>query len=222
MSHRCCDDTELAALGGLPPHDPRRREAADCPRCGSLLAALDAFLAGDDGLPGDEVQRAQERLSQFVTGRLAPAARRRSGGAAGRMTPWQRWGLGAALAAAAVLVLTLVFEVPLGPSGPSGTVRGGGTNPAAIGDLTISELRGEPGGYELHWPRVDGADQYDVIVISAALDTLAVLGPLAEPRVVVPGELLADGGRDGAFCRVRALAAGTAIAASELRTLPPR
>lgn len=220
MSHRCCDGNELAALGALPPDDPRRREAAACPRCGSLLAALDTFLAGDDGLPADEVQRAGARLSEFVTGQLAPAARKRSGGTAGRLAPWQRWGAGAALAAAAVLVLTLVVDVPLGPNGPSGTVRGGGAIPAVIDGVSIAERSGARTGFDLRWPRVDGAEQYEIIVFSAALDTLAVLGPFDQPAAEVPDGLLAAG--DGAFCRVRALAEGAAIAASGLQALTAR
>ena len=220
MAHRCCDDNQLAALGALPPDDPRRREAAACPRCGSLLAALDAFLAGDDSLPGDDVRRADAQLTEFVTGRLAPAARGRAGGASARIAPWQRWGLGAGLAAAAALVLMLVIDAPTGPSGPSGTVRGGGTNPAVIGEVTVAEGGGALAGVELRWPPVDGAALYEVIVFSAALDTLAVLGPLDEPTAEVPGALLAAG--DGAFCRVRALAAGAAIAVSGLQALTAR
>ena len=221
MSHRCCDDNELAALGGLPPDDPRRREAAACPRCGSLLAALDAFLAGDDELPGDEARRAEGRLTEFVTGQLAPEVRRRSGGATGQRAPWQRWGAGAALAAAAALVLMLVIDVPLGPTGPtrpSGTVRGGGANPAVIGGITVAVRSGEPAGFDLGWTAVAGAGHYEVIVFSAALDTLAVLGPADEPNVLVPEGLLAD----GAFCRVRALSDGAAIAVSGLHALPKR
>ena len=220
MAHRCCDDNQLAALGALPPDDPRRREAAACPRCGSLLAALDAFLAGDDSLPGDDVRRADAQLTEFVTGRLAPAARGRAGGASARIAPWQRWGLGAGLAAAAVLVFMLVTDLPLEPRGPSGAVRGGGTNPAVIVEVTVTARDGEQGDLGLNWAPVAGAEQYEVVVFSAALDTLVVLGPLDEPAVVVPGGLLSPD--DDVFCRVRALAAGVAIAASGLQALAAR
>ncbi len=220
MAHRCCNDNELAAIGALPPDDPRRRETAACPRCGSLLAALDAFLAGDDSLPADEVRRADAQLTAFVTGRLAPTARRRSGGASARIAPWQRWGLGAGLAAAAVLVFMLVTDLPLEPRGPSGTVRGGGTNPAVIDEVIVTSRDGESGGLDVRWAPVAGAEQYEVIVFSSALDTLAVLGPLGAAAVAVPGGLLADS--NDAFCRVRALAAGAAIATSGLQALTVR
>lgn len=219
MAHRCCDDNQLAALGSLPPNDPRRLESAACPRCGSLLAALDAFLAGDDSLPGQEVERAEDRMTAFVTGRLAPMARRRSRGASSRQASWQRWGAGAALAAAAALALMLMMDVPPGPDGPSGTVRGGGRDAAVIAEVIVAARSNDAGGFDLSWPGVDGAEHYEVIVIGAALDTLAVLGPLGEPAVAIPGELAPA---DGAFCRVRALAAGTAIAVSGLQALAAR
>ena len=65
MEHRCLEPADLAALLDAPPDDPRRAQAAACPRCDSLLRAAAAFLAGDDTLPADERARAERQLAEI-------------------------------------------------------------------------------------------------------------------------------------------------------------
>lgn len=236
MNHRCIEPLELAALLALPPDDPRRLEAADCPRCESLLRELAAFLDGDAALPEAEQIRAERHLAGVLaealaarTGRLAGAAAR-----AGHSRPVRRsrrgqgwsWGLG--LAAAAAGVVFLVGRGPVAPTGPSGVLRGGAATAPATGGLTVTVTAGaRDGQLLLAWPAVAGADRYLVELFSAALDTLAVYGPLSEPALTVDApwlrrDAVGPGAPAGVLCRVRALGGDGELAASRLAglTLP--
>ncbi len=214
MSHRCLDADQLAAVGALPPDHPQRREAGGCPRCGSLLDAMAAFMAGNDELTSSETGQAERRLSAFVRDRLAanPAGRRRA--AFG-----MRWGWGAGLATAAT-VLLLLWQLPERTAGPSGTVRGG-SSPATgiIGDAAVTAVSG---GLRLEWTAAAAADHYDVILFTAELDTAGTLGALPGPGVTVPDSLLDPDGAAGAMVRIRALGGGKVVAESRLQDLPRR
>jgi hypothetical protein len=231
MSHRCFDEDELAAICDLPPENPRRREAAACPRCDSLLRAMSAFLAEDDVLPVAERRRAERRLSAFIGERLVMHA---GGGAAEpprlagertgeshrpRTIPW--WRLGAALGAAAAVVLLFIVQMPSGPTGPTGTLRGVSppAAPAVVGEVAIrAAAEGAPGSLRLSWPPVPEADRYRVLLFTATLDTLGIVGPVTEPTAVVEADLLGQAG-GAPFYRIQALSGGLAVATSRLRRL---
>jgi hypothetical protein len=233
MSHCCFDDDELAVICSLPPDDPRRGEACACPRCDSLLTAMSAFLAEDEGLPAAERRRADRRLSAFISERLvAHAGPGRAGrpalaggrtGESRRSRTMPRWRLGAGLAAAAAAVLLIITQMPPGPTDPSGTLRGGSSpaGAAIVGEVVVSAAKdGPPGSLRLSWPPVPEADRYLVLVFTATLDTIGIIGPVAEPTAMVESGLLGQVGADGAFCRIQALSGGLAIGASRLQRLP--
>jgi hypothetical protein len=225
MSHRCLEEQELAALLDRPLDDAVRREADACARCASLLAAMSAFLAGDRNIPRVEVDWADLRLSAFVASRLTvvaagrPPRRVRVAGFLERpLWPW-----GAGVAAVAALLVLIIGQVPGTSTAPSGTLRGGTSAPDSlfVGEIVLTAAgEGSPDGLRLDWPPVPRADHYQVILFTAALDTVGVLGPVAEPTVTVSGPLLKLGGPEGVLCRVRALADGVPVAASRLKKLP--
>lgn len=202
MKHRCLDLEDLAALALLPRDDARRREAAACPRCDSLMAAAEAFLAGDAAIPEVELAEAGRRL-----GAAAPTFARRPS----RSVRTRIRRAGAVIAAVAAVVAAVVVFLPAERPAPSGTVRGGGhvTGPAALGPVTVAAVPSDPAGRRLDWPPVAEADRYDVVLFSADLDTVAVVAAPDGPPVTVTSA-------GAAFARVRALAGGAPTAESPL------
>lgn len=234
MDHRCAEPMELAALLALPAGDPRRLEAAGCPRCDSLLRELAAFLDGDAALPDAEKIHAERHLAGVLAGAMAVATKRSTGAASsvagrrslGRSRPRQGWGWGLGLATATVAgVLFFVAREPLVPTGPSGVLRGGSRAASRSGELTVTVTAGERDGQALlAWPAVAGADRYLVELFSTELDTLAVYGPMSEPALVVDAVRLRDNGAGpgaaaSVLCRVRALGRDGELAVSRLTDL---
>jgi hypothetical protein len=234
MDHRCVEPMELAALLALPTDDPRRLEAAGCPRCDSLLRELAAFLDGDAALPDVEKIHAERHLAGVLAGAMAVPTKRSAGAVSsvagrrslGRSRPRQGWGWGLGLAAAtAAGVMFLLAREPLAPTGPSGVLRGGSRVVSGAGELTVTATAGRSDGHVLlTWPAVAGADRYLVELFSTELDTLAVYGPLSEPALVVDAvRLRAAGAGPGAaatvLCRVRALGRDGELAVSRLAGL---
>jgi hypothetical protein len=241
MNHRCVEPMELAELLALPADDPRRREAAACPRCDSLLLEMAAFLAGDEGPQDAGKARAERRLAAVLAGAMAARSEPSTGAAmsarmsapmsaaraptAHRSRRGRGWGWGLGLAASAAAVMFFVAREPLAPAGPSGVLRGGAPSVPAAGDLTITVAAGDrEGRLLLSWPAVAGADHYVVEMFSAQLDTLASFGPLSEPRVAIDAALLRDvkdsqGSPARVLCRVRALGGAGQVAASRLADL---
>jgi len=236
MNHRCLEPMELAALLALPTDDPRRREAAACPRCDSLLLEMTAFLEGDEGPPDAGRAHAERRLAAVLAGAMAARSEPSTGAAmsavraptAHRSRRGRGWGWGLGLAASAAVVTFLVAREPLAPAGPSGVLRGGAPAASVAAVLNVTVTAGDrEGQWRLSWPAVAGADRYLVELFSADLDTLAVYGPLPEPEVAVEAALLWNDGDGrqvpaGVLCRVRALGAAGQVAVSRLAglTLP--
>lgn len=237
MNHRCAEPMELAALYGLPDDDPRRREAAACPRCDSLLRAMAAFSAGNPDLPADECLAAETRLAGALAAALAeaprpvardadvrqgPAASRRTDGRDRLRRSWT-WGLG--LAAAAAGVMLVVSREPMAPAGPSGVLRGGAPAEHVEPVLPVTASTGPgPDRISLSWPAVDGAESYRLELFNSELDTLAVFEALTSPEVTVDASLLTGPGKAGAdaadiLCRVRVQRAGGQAAAAPLTVL---
>jgi hypothetical protein len=237
MDHRCVEPMELAALLALPTDDPRRLEAAGCPRCDSLLRELAAFLDGDAALPELEKIRAERHLAGVLAGAMAVPTGRAAGAVSsvsgrrslGRSRRGRGWGWGPGLAAAtAAGVLFILVREPLAPTGPSGVLRGGSRTASEAGELTVTVTAGRSDGTVLlTWPAVAGADRYLVELFSAELDTLALYGPLSEPALEVDAARLrhdgaGPGAAAGVLCRVRALGRDGGLAVSRLAglTLP--
>lgn len=228
MSHRCCEPGELAALVALPADDPRRLEAAGCPRCDSLLRAMDTFLEGDRSIPADEMTRAQLAMAATVAAQAARVADRRghrqvrrAAGSRGDRRALPRWGWGLGLAAAVALVVVLGAPGVLRPTGPSGVLRGG-AGPRVL-DLAVSWAPADGAGQvRLAWPEVPGAVRYDVELYSAALDTLGAYTTAGGPSVLVDAADFGPNGPAGVLCRIRAVGTAGPVGSSRLAPLPAR
>jgi hypothetical protein len=222
MSHRCTQPIELAALVALRADDPRRLEAMACPRCDSLLRAMDTFLEGDASVPPEELAQAKDALASALAAQhvRAPGQRVRRTERADRHN-LPRWGWGLGLAAAVAMVVYLGAPDQLRPARPSGTLRGGATAPAL--DLPLSWASADDTGQlRLTWPAVTGATRYEVELYSAALDTIGAFTSVAGPSLTIDTAAFGPDGPAGALCRIRAYGAAGPAGASRLVPLPAR
>jgi len=229
VSHRCQPAETLAELLARPVADPRRAEAEACPRCGALLAALRAFHEGDPGAPAAEADEADRVLAALLATQGAVAARRdgrRAGVARAAPGPWapRPRRLLAAVSALAAVVVVAFLAREAGDPGSVGDRLRGGADPAANGaraTIVLAPSRSAPGGgLVLDWTPVAGADRYVVELFTAALDTVAVLGPVSTARIEVPAGIVVSPLSPGELlAKVRALANGRQVGASPLQRL---
>jgi len=211
MSHRCLDGEDLAALLDLAPDDALRASAEACPRCGSLLAAMDSFIRGDEAPGGDE-EDAMRRLDAFVGSELTRTGRRRR---TGRLTGPRRILLAAMPAVAAAVLVIFLSTGDEGPVDPGGQLRAGSPETAAV---TLLPAQDGDGSIELRWQPFASAGQYRVELFTVALDTLLV-ARTDDTRFSVPAGVLADArASEGFLYRVRALADGRPVASSRIET----
>lgn len=222
MSHRCAQPIELAALVALRADDPRRLEAMACPRCDSLLRAMDTFLEGDASVPPGELAQAKDALASALAAQhvRTPGLRgRRADQSSRHILP--RWGWGLGLAAAVAMVVFLVAPDQLRPVRASGTLRGGATAPAL--DLPLAWAEADDSGQlRLTWPAVAGASRYEIELYSAALDTIGAFTAAAGPSLAIDPAAFGPDGPAGALCRIRAYGAEGPAGASRLVPLPAR
>lgn len=233
MSHRCQPAETLAELLARPAGDPRRVEAEACPRCGALLAALRTFHGGDPRVPAAEADEADRVLAALLAAQGSVAARRDgrrttvARAASGLWAPRPRRLLAAVSALAAVVVVAFLAR-EAGDPGSVGARLRGGADPAANGaraTIALAPPSSAPGGgLVLDWTPVAGADRYVVELFTAALDTVAVLGPVSSARIEVPAGIVDSPRAPGELlAKVRALANGRQVGASPLQRLegPP-
>jgi hypothetical protein len=221
----CPTEAELAEALGLAADDPRHVHLDGCPRCRARLAEYRAFLAAPAGVPGDDATDAERRLLAFIVREIAPvasAAPPAIPSPLARLRAW--WGSPAAapaLALAAVAVvaggvaLVALTRGPLGRSAPD-VLRGESAEALA----PLSTVPGTDGALVLRWAALSGADAYELALHSGDLVEVARIGPLTgTSHALAPGALAGVARGDTLLWRVRALAAGAALAESEVGTL---
>src|SRR5688572_33246965 len=69
----CIPIEEMGVVATLPVDDPRRKHAAACPRCSTLMFAYDAFVRADDVAEADP-HAAELRLEQFIAANVVAAS----------------------------------------------------------------------------------------------------------------------------------------------------
>jgi hypothetical protein len=172
--NECIPVEQLGALKQLPADDPRRRHAASCPRCSSLLFAYQEFI-GAGVVEEANPTAADLHLARFIETHVESAPPERVSGAPrpGRGRWFDFTFMRVAVAAAAVVLVAVVFvrwqpweSKPIVYRGESAAqFTGLGAKAAADGVV------------DLRWDAVKGADAYRVTVLARDLSEITRLAP---------------------------------------------
>jgi hypothetical protein len=214
--NECIPVEELGVLARLAEDDPRRRHAALCPRCSSLLFAYEEFVRAGE-VDGSQVASAEERLSRFISERVErgePAHATRVSGAprSGRGRGFQ-FSLWRTAAVAATVVMGAAAVVHWWPRAPHEVVYRG-EEVAQLSGLASSRDSG--GAIELRWDPVAGADSYRVTLLAEDLAEITRLDPTPSPSLRFD-PASAAGAR---YWQVTALVEGGELLSSDPQRLP--
>jgi hypothetical protein len=211
--NECIPVEQLGTLKQLSDDDPRRRHAASCPRCSSLLFAYEAFIHSDAAEGADPVA-AEMQLERFIATNVEQKEPEQVSGtprpSRGR---WFDFSLVrvAAVAAAVILVAVLVWQ----PWQSKSIVYRGEQKVQFSG---LSATRAADGSVDLRWDAVKNADAYRVTILAQDLGEITRL----ESGGVLSAHLAS--GMSGApapyYWQVTALADGAEILTSDPQRLP--
>ena len=220
------DCVAVDVLAEVDPNadDTRWRHVSDCARCHSLWLEFRSFVSAQPEPPEARSAEAMRHLSAVLEREIggAPAPR-----AARESSWWQRLGLSriqralwVPTAAVAIVALVLVMRSD-DPPGQSGVTRGGNgdamraaaTLQAGTSSFPVPHVRFE-------WQPVEGADGYELQILSAEHDELWKRTTTDAFHVVAVDSLPVA--RDVVLWRVRALRFGDTIATSTTRALDLR
>ena len=227
MNPDCIAPEDLDELLALPDHDPQRRHAASCPRCGALLEEYRLYLAAEPP-PELDLDRLERRLAERMAGIATPAATREppparpipADGFLRRLFhPAMRpaWALGVAS-----LILVGILVIPNLLERTEVVLRGEG---GGVEVPTVLEATLGPERLALRWRAVATADEYRVRFESpqdlremasrtVGRDTMLELARTGLPFQLVPGDTM--------VVRVEALSGGDVIAISPARAIVTR
>ena len=185
----CIPIEEMGVVATLPVDDPRRKHAAACPRCSTLLFAYDAFVRADDVADADP-HAAELRLEQFIAANVVAAseAARVSGGPRperGRHVGFFAWRN---VLVAAAVVIGAVALLRWQPWVEPETVYRGEASAQFSGLVAVA---GNDGTIELRWDPVSGADSYRVAILAQDLTEITRVGATEavlrfDPRALNP------------------------------------
>ena len=153
------DVARIAEIAGLPPDHPDRRHSETCPRCRSLVASYQLFMAAE-AVPGSGSERVEPVLDARIregAARWIPAPAPKS--ALARVPFWSVLRRPALALAAAVAVVAAAFLwTSRGPDAP--VLR---EEAAPHDGIVLSQARVDAqGGIYLSWSALPAADHYQV------------------------------------------------------------
>lgn len=213
--NECIPVEQLGTLKQLSADDARRRHAAACPRCSSLLFAYEEFIHA--GVAADaKPEAAEAQLARFIATHVEDGRPERVSGSPrrgrGRWFDLSYLRLAGAVAAIALVAVVLTRWQPweskqiVYRGEPAAQFTGLGAAMAADGTV------------ELHWDAVKNADAYRVTILARDLNEVTRLAPssaLSAHFDAHAGDLPA-----GYYWQVTALLEGAEILTSDPRQLP--
>jgi len=213
--NECIPVEQLGALKQLSEDDPKRRHAAACPRCSSLLFAYEEFVRADQRAnqrAGANVAEAEARLARFISEHVEAAPQERI---SGMPRPQRgRWFDVSFLRMVTVAAAVLIAAVALVRWQPweSKSIVYRGEPSLQFGGLAAA--RAADGNVDLRWNAVTNADAYRVTILGADLSEVTRLDPAPSLTArLVPGA-------NAYYWQVTALQEGAEILTSEPQRLP--
>ncbi len=194
MIDRCPDEQELFAIAGRSGAEGLEPHLRACPRCRNRLHLYQEFLAGDPTVPSRDSADAQARLAAVLRDLARPVRAQtshRSGpGLLGRVRALLLGpGLRPALAVAGLLVVVGGIAMWRESNRSPELLRG----PGSSGSLfEVEKARQVDGGIELSWQAVEGADAYQVRLLSSELTEIRMLAPVPDTRIMIPADSLPE------------------------------
>ena len=209
--NECIPVEQLGTLKELREDDPKRRHAASCPRCSSLLFAFEEFTRASQR-PGARVAEAEADLGRYISTHIEAApAENVSGAPRHGRGRWFDFSFMKMVTVAAAAVLLAVVVVRWQPWESKSIVYRGEPSAQFSG---LAAARSQDGSIDMHWNAVQGADAYRVTVLGKDLSEITRLAPAAALSAHV-----APGG-DAYYWQVTALAEGAEILTSDPQRLP--
>lgn len=206
--NECIPVDQLGTLKQLNADDPRRRHAASCPRCSSLLFAYEEFTRANERADAN-VLEAEMHLARFIAKQVEETPPVRSSGAPRRGGRWFDFSMLrlAAIAATVMLVAVVVWH----PWQSKEIVYRGEASARFTG---LSAAKDAEGRVAMHWNAVKNADSYRVTILAQDLGEVTRLAPVTDLGAqVAPGS-------NAYYWQVTALLEGAEILTSDPQRLP--
>jgi hypothetical protein len=210
MMNECIPVDQLGTLAQLSDNDPRRRHAASCPRCSSLLFAYEAFVHATPR-DGADTAAADAQLDRFIATHVVQEPERISGAPRRDRGRWFNFAFTKLAVASAAVVVMAVILVRWQPWESKPIVYRGEQKLQFSG---LVATRSNDGSVELVWAAVTHADAYRVTILGADLSEITRLDPTPalSTRLGAPANAY--------YWQVTALEEGAEILTSDPQRLP--
>jgi len=219
MSHPCPNQDDLPILLDLEVDDPTRKDAESCPRCAAILEAHEAFILAQPQ-PGSNPDEATRTLSFALREALTPTAPMpvavEGDKVAAPSFDWRRWLQQPRFAMAAAAVAVVITTTVLFNSGRDNVPIERSVKPSGTVSIEAAALT-ESGSLAVRWTAHPRANEYQVAIYDANLETIAALDPVSGTEFEITPDYLPPLSAGLIYVRVRVLRDGDVIDIS-----PPR
>jgi hypothetical protein len=213
--NECIPVDQLGTLERLSADDPRRRHAASCPRCSSLLFAYQEFMHADERAGANPVA-AEMQLARFIATHVEEAPAERVSGTPRRERG--RWFDFSMLKFAAVVAASVIVAVSVARWEPWQTKEIVYRGEPAAHFTGVAATAASDGTIELHWDAVKNADAYRVTILSRDLVEIARLAPASQ--LTARYQVESNQSAPPYYWQVTALQEGAEILTSDPQRLP--
>jgi hypothetical protein len=207
--NECIPVEQLGTLEQLREDDPKRRHAATCPRCSSLLFAYEEFVRADTVEAADPVA-AEMQLERFIADHVEAAPPQR---VSGSPRPGRgRWFEFSMLRVAAIAAAVILAGVFLWQPWETKPIVYRGEPSAQFSGLAAT--RAADGNIDVQWNAVKGADTYRVTILGEDLAEIMQMDPTSKLSARFTA------GTSAYYWQVTALQEGAEIFTSDPQRLP--